>query len=411
MSDATDGMKIDTETNTTAATVKPDLPRPLQNGNRRRGMVRLAIIFTLLGIAAFVWWFLVVRNHETTEDAYVSAHIVLITPQIGGTVTAVDVDDTQVVHAGDVLVRLDPVDAQLALNQAETALAQSVRELRGVYANLSTLDESVKVREAELARVADLLNRRQSLAGTGAVAQEEIDQASEAVKSARAALQVAREQKHAASVQTEDLRIEENPAVLRAASKLEEAYVALSRTTLRAPLDGVIARRSVQVGQRIAPGSPLMAVVPVNDVWVDANFKEVQLREMRIGQPVRLHADLYGGKVEYDGRVAGMAAGTGGVFSLLPAQNATGNWIKVVQRVPVRIELNPDQVKAHPLRAGLSVEADVNVRDGQGLSLPPPTANAAPLASVDEAGLKAAHERVAKIIRDNLGKGAPERTK
>ena len=376
----------------------------LKGSNRRRGMVRLAIIFILLGAVAFAWWFLVMRNHETTEDAYVSAHIVLVTPQVGGTVTAVEVDDTQAVHAGDVLVRLDPVDAQLALNQAETALAQSVRELRGVYGNLNTLGESIKVREAELARVTDLLNRRQSLAGTGAVGQEEIDQANEAVKSARAALQVAREQKQSASVQTEDLKIEENPAVLRAASKVEEAYVALSRTTLRAPLDGVVARRNVQAGQRVAAGSSLMAVVPLNDVWVDANFKEVQLREMRVGQPVRLKADLYGSKVEYDGRVAGMSAGTGGVFSLLPAQNATGNWIKVVQRVPVRIELNPEQVKAHPLRAGLSVVADVNVRDGQGLSLTPAVAKAVPLASVDEAALKSAHERVAKIIHDNLGR-------
>ncbi|MDB5801344.1 MAG: HlyD family secretion protein [Rhodocyclales bacterium] len=401
MSDATDS----TKTSTTNSTIKPDAQASIAGSSRRRGMVRLAIIFILLGILALLWWFFMVRNHETTEDAYVSAHIVLITPQIGGTVTAVDVDDTQTVHAGDVLVRLDPVDAQLALNQAETALAQSVRELRGVYANLNTLDESVKVRESELARVTDLLNRRESLAGTGAVAQEEIDQAREAVKSARAALQVAHQQKEAAGVQTENIRIEDHPAVLRAASKVEEAYVAVSRTTLRAPLDGVVARRSVQVGQRIAAGSPLMAVVPLNDVWVDANFKEVQLRDMRIGQPVHLRADLYGGKVDYDGRVAGMAAGTGGVFSLLPAQNATGNWIKVVQRVPVRIELNQDQLKAHPLRVGLSIEADVDVREGKGLSLPAAVANAAPLASVDEAGLKAAHERVAKIIHDNLGRG------
>lgn len=384
--------------------VKPDAPLPAVGSNRRRGMVRLAVIFILVGIAAFAWWFFMVRNHEVTEDAYVSAHIVLVTPQVGGTVTAVDVDDTQTVNAGDILMRLDPVDAQLALNQAETALAQSVRELRGVYANLNTLGESVKVREAELARVTDLLNRRESLAGTGAVAQEEIDQAREAVKSARAALQVAREQKESSNVQTENLKIEDHPVVQRAASKVEEAYVALSRTTLRAPMDGVVARRNVQVGQRIAAGSPVMAVVPLNDVWVDANFKEVQLREMRIGQPVHLHADLYGGKVEYDGRVAGVSAGTGGVFSLLPAQNATGNWIKVVQRVPVRIELNQDQVKAHPLRVGLSVEADVDVRDGQGVALPAAAANAAPLASVDEAGLKAAHERVAKIIHDNLGR-------
>ncbi|MEC5385375.1 HlyD family efflux transporter periplasmic adaptor subunit [Uliginosibacterium sp. H3] len=376
-----------------------------KGSNRRRGMVRLAIIFILLGGVAFAWWFLVMRNHESTDDAYVSSHIVLVTPQVGGTVTSVEVDDTQSVHAGDVLVRLDPVDAQLVLNQAETALAQSVRELRGVYANLNTLGESVRVREAELARQTDLLERRRSLAGTGAVAQEEVDQASEAVKTARAALQVAREQKEAASVQTENLKIEDHPAVLRAASKVEEAYVAVSRTTLRAPLDGVVARRNVQAGQRVAAGAPLLAVVPLNDVWVDANFKESQLREMRVGQPVKLRADMYGSKVDYDGRVAGVSAGTGGVFSLLPAQNATGNWIKVVQRVPVRIELNPEQVRAHPLRVGLSVAAEVDVRDVQGQAIAADKAAApVPLASVDEAALKTAHERVAKIIHDNLGR-------
>jgi membrane fusion protein, multidrug efflux system len=373
--------------------------------SRRRGMIRLAVIFILLGIVATAWWYLTLRGRESTDDAYVSAHIVQITPQVGGTVTAVRVDDTQSVHAGDVLVQLDPVDAQLALNQAETALAQTVRQLRGVYANLNSLGEAVKVREAEVSRTADLLQRRSSLAGTGAVAQEDIDQAREADKSARAALRVAREQLAAASVQTVGLKIEEHPLVKSAASKLEEAAVALSRTTLRAPLDGVVARRSVQVGQRVAPGAPLMAVVPLDDVWVDANFKEVQLRDMRIGQHVRVRADLYGSAVDYDGKIEGVAAGTGAVFSLLPAQNATGNWIKVVQRVPVRISFDAEQLKAHPLRVGMSVDAEVDVRGKDGTPVAAAAKPAvAPLASVDDAALSAARARADKIIHDNLVK-------
>ncbi|MFT3735115.1 MAG: HlyD family efflux transporter periplasmic adaptor subunit [Rhodocyclaceae bacterium] len=380
----------------------PATPAP-QPGARKRGMARLAIIFLLLAGAGGAWWFFKMRGHESTEDAYVAAHIVQITPQIGGTVAAVRVNDTQSVKAGDVLVQLDPVDAQLALRQAETALAQSVRELRGVYANLNSLGEAIKVREAEVARTADLLERRAGLAGTGAVAQEEIDQAREADKVARAALRVAREQLAAASVQTAGVRIDEHPAVQRAASKVEEAAVALARTTLRAPVDGVVARRNVQVGQRIAPGAPLMAVVPLDDVWVNANFKESQLRDMRIGQVVRVHADVYGSNVNYAGRIVGLSAGTGAVFSLLPAQNATGNWIKVVQRVPVRVALDAEQLKAHPLRAGLSVEAEVDVRQAAGEPVAAAHAEAAPLASVDEAVLKATHEHIARIIRDNLG--------
>ena len=370
---------------------------------RKRGMIRLAVIFVLLGLAAFAWWYLVMRNYENTEDAYVAANVVQITPQIGGTIREVNVTDTQRVKAGDVLVRLDPVDAELALHQAETALAQSVRELRGQYANLSTLRESVKVREAELSRVTDLLNRRESLAGTGAVAQEEVDQAREAVKSARAGLQVARQQLDTAAVQVDGVAIEAHPAVQRAASKLEEAFVAVSRTTLRAPVDGVVARRSAQLGQRIAAGTPLMAVVPIDDVWVEANFKEVQLRNMREGQPVHVKADLYGSNVEYEGHIIGMAAGTGAAFALLPAQNATGNWIKVVQRVPVRIALDAEQLKAHPLRVGLSVEAEVDIRNRDSTA-PAPGAAAATAAADEDPALKAAHERVAKIIHDNLGR-------
>ncbi|GAA5165877.1 HlyD family efflux transporter periplasmic adaptor subunit [Viridibacterium curvum] len=383
------------------AAIAPAAPAP---GARKRGMARLAVIFLLLAVAGAAWWYFVLRGHESTEDAYVAAHVVQITPQVGGTVTAVRVDDTQSVKAGDVLVQLDPVDAQLALKQAETALAQSVRELRGVYANLNSLGEAIKVREAEVARTSDLLERRASLAGTGAVAQEEIDQAREADKVARAALRVAREQLAAASVQTAGLKIEDHPAVQRAASKVEEAAVALARTTLRAPVDGVVARRNVQLGQRIAAGAPLMAVVPLNDVWVDANFKESQLRDMRIGQAVRVKADVYGSSVDYAGRIVGMSAGTGAMFSLLPAQNATGNWIKVVQRVPVRVALDAEQLKAHPLRAGLSVEAEVDVRQSGGEPVAAARAEAAPLASVDEAVLKATHEHIARIIRDNLGR-------
>jgi membrane fusion protein (multidrug efflux system) len=338
-------------------------------------------------------------------------------------VTAVLADDTDAVRAGQPLLRLDPSDARLALARAQAQLAQTVRQVRTLYAQDSALAATVALREAELQRVQTELARAQEdvqrrlpLAASGAVGAEELTHAQAALDSARgalaaaqAALAAARAQAGANRVLTDGTEVQQHPGVQAAAAAVREAWLALQRMEVAAPLAGVVARRSVQVGQRVAAGSPLMSIVALDRLWVDANFKEVQLREMRIGQPVKLHADLYGQRVEYDGRVAGLGAGTGSAFALLPAQNATGNWIKVVQRLPVRIELDPRQLAEHPLRVGLSMEVTVDVgADGSA-----PLQAAAPrepaTTQVFDLPLAAADRMVQDIIGANLAPGSGRR--
>ena len=374
---------------------------------RRRGVLFLLLfVFVAAGAGWTAWWNLAGRWHENTDNAYVAGHVVQVTPQVAGTVVAIGAEDTDRVQAGQVLVRLDPSDAQVALGQAEAQLAEAVREVRTLYARNATLEALQAQRASELAKAEEDLARRSPLASTGAVSKEDVEHARNAVESAREALTAAREDLATNRVRTEGTAVAKHPAVAAAAARVRDAFLALHRTTIVAPVTGYVARRTVQVGQRVAPGALLMAVVPLDGVWVDANFKEIQLRDMRIGQPVRLHADLYGDRIEYRGKVAGLSAGTGGAFALLPPQNATGNWIKVVQRLPVRIELEPAQLKAHPLLIGLSMRADVEIRDTGGLQLaaaPRTTQAWVPAAVAKET--EDAEARVRAIVAANLGAG------
>jgi membrane fusion protein (multidrug efflux system) len=367
----------------------------------------------------------VARHHETTDNAYVAGNIVQITPQLSGTVRAINADDTDFVKAGQPLVVLDPADARSALDQAEAELGQTVREVRTLYANNASLAAAVALREAdfvragsELERAQTDLQRRDGLTTTGAVSGEELKHAQTAVATARsaqaaahAAVVAAREQLGANRALTDGTDVAHHPNVERAAAKVREAYLALSRTTLEAPISGQVAKRSVQVGSRVAAGTPLMSLIALDQLWVDANFKESQLRSMRIGQPVTLSADLYGHRVEYTGRVVGLSAGTGAAFALLPAQNATGNWIKVVQRVPVRIALDPQQLATHPLRVGLSMEADVDVHDQSGAALAstPRSGTVATAPAPTRVDTEAA-ALVDSIVAANLGKGVGTRS-
>jgi membrane fusion protein, multidrug efflux system len=291
---------------------------------------------------------------------------VQVTSDVPGTVIAVNVDDTQSVQRGQLLARLDPADAQVAINGAEAQLARAVRNVRGLFAQREQLLAQIAQRASDLKRAQDDLERRQGLLSDGAVSGEELSHSRDAVTAARAGLDAAREQLNATEAQIQGTTIETHPQVLDAETAVRNAALALHRTELRAPVSGVVAKRTVQLGQRVAAGSPLMALVPLDDVWVDANFKEVQLRSMRVGQPVKLHADLYGSDVIFHGRLAGVSAGSGSAFALLPAQNASGNWIKIVQRLPVRITLDPQELKVHPLRVGLSMVAEVDVHDTSG---------------------------------------------
>ncbi|HEX8739153.1 MAG TPA: HlyD family efflux transporter periplasmic adaptor subunit [Casimicrobiaceae bacterium] len=349
---------------------KSKTPRLRRKSPRQRWLATLFVVVAVVGIGWGAWWLWTQRYDETTDDAYVSGNVVQITPQIAGTVIAIGADDTQFVDAGQTLVKLDPADEKVALDRAEADLAKTVRDVRSLYATNAQLEATVAIRESDLTRANDDLARRERLVSSGAISGEELQHARDAVTSAKAALLAAQQQLAANRARTDNTTIEDHPDVRSAAAHVRAAYLAYARTTLPAPVSGFVAKRAVQLGQRVAPGAPLMAIVPLEQPWVDANFKESQLASMRVGQPVTLKADLYGGKVTYHGKVAGFGAGTGSAFALLPAQNATGNWIKVVQRVPVRIEVDPAELAKHPLQIGLSMEVDVDTRDRSGPRLP-----------------------------------------
>ena len=389
---------------------------------RKKILTLMAGVFLLAIVGYGAWWAIVGSHYESTDDAYVAGNVVQVMPQVTGTVVAIRADDTDQVRAGQELVVLDKADAEVALEQAEAQLAQTVREVRTLYANNGTLSANIASRTADVARSRNALakaqddyRRRAGLVESGAVSKEELqhiqaelDAARSTLAAAEAGANAAREQLGSNRALTEGTSIEQHPNVARAAARVREAYLALNRVTILAPISGQVAKRSVQVGQRVQPGTPLMAVVPLNHLWVDANFKEIQLRKMRINQPVTLEADVYGSKVEYRGRIVGLAAGTGSAFSLLPAQNATGNWIKVVQRVPVRIEFDNRELAEHPLRVGLSVVAKVDVSNQEGAQIatlsPPLRTTAAYQTETYSAQDGGADSLVKKIIAANLGR-------
>ncbi|WP_050460707.1 HlyD family efflux transporter periplasmic adaptor subunit [Herbaspirillum autotrophicum] len=379
------------------------------NGKRKRQLLLLTFALILVAIVFSLYWFLYARYYEETDDAYVGGNVVQISAQVSGTVTSIKADDTQVVKAGQQLVTLDASDAKVALAQAEAALAQSVRQTRQVFLNNDTLAASVAAGEANLVRARDDVQRRQAGIASGAVSAEDLAHAKEALKSAEAAVDQARAGLAANRALTDHTNVTEHPNVLQASAQVRNAYLNYARVNIVAPVSGFVSKRSVQLGQRIAAGSPLMAIVPLEQIWIDANFKESQLQHLRVGQPVEVVADVYGSGVKYRGTVVGFSAGTGGAFSLLPAQNATGNWIKVVQRVPVRIALDPQEVQAHPLRIGLSTTATVNIRgDGKPLE----TANVTNYQTSVYSDLsKQADDIVERIIADNAAGIQPPKKK
>ena len=332
--------------------------------NKRRILLAGVLsVFVLAGAGYTAWYLLHGRYHETTDDAYVGGNLVQITAQIAGSVVSIHAEDTDYVKSGQTLVRLDKADAQVAVAHAEAQLAKTVREVRNLRETSTGGEASVAVRRAELRKAEQDLARRRSIEGSGAVSGEELQHALDAVSAARAALAAAEQQLAAQRAMVDRTDVHDHPDVRAAGAKVREAYLALGRTEVAAPVAGFVARRAVQLGQRVAPGAVLMTVTQLDTVWVDANFKENQLARLRPGQPVKLVADAYGSSIEFHGRVAGFSPGTGAAFALLPPQNASGNWIKVVQRVPVRIALEPKELEAHPLQVGLSMQVDVDTHD------------------------------------------------
>jgi len=339
---------------------------------RKRNLTLVTLLFIIIALGVTLAYFLFWQREEETEDAYVAGHLVQITPQITGTVRKVMFDDTELVKKGDVLITLDDSDFQLAYDRAQNELIQAIRQNKQQTATNSQAKAQVLLRKADLARAQADLRRRELLSGTDAISGEELSHARAAVVQAQAALKAVEAAETSAQAAIgNNIPLRQQPAVQTAVSRIKDAWLNLQRTQIHAPIAGQVAKRNVQVGQRITQGVPLMAVVPLDNLWVDANFKESQLRKMRIGQSVEMVSDLYGSKVVYHGKVMGLSAGTGSAFSLLPAQNATGNWIKVVQRVPVRISLDPRELRANPLRMGLSMTVKVDISEsgtGKGMA-------------------------------------------
>lgn len=369
-------------------------------GARRSGLLLVAAVFILGVIAYGAYYFSHSRYFEETEDAYVGGEIVPVSAEISGTVYGINVRETQMVNAGDVLLTIDDSDAQLALSAARQDLARAVREVRASYLAVDEISAQMQARKVERERAVADLARREGMVALGAVSAEELAHARDQLSSANAAIAALNERGNALRAQVSGIKLTEHPTVLKAANALRTAALMASRTLVRAPVSGVVVRKQVQLGARIAPGQMLLNLVPLQNVFVEANFKEVQLAQVVPGQPVKLRSDFYGDKVIFNGVVVGLSAGTGAAFALLPAQNASGNWIKVVQRVPVRIALIPEQLKAHPLRVGLSMRAQIDVRDAIGAApiFAPATLDRSTIKQADESAISA---EIAEIIREN----------
>lgn len=381
----------------------PD-PAPTKRHRRALVLLVLAAVFVLAGLAGGLWWWFDARWYEATDDAYVRGDLVQLTPRIAGTVVRINADDTALVRAGQCVINLDPDNTQVALAQAKAQLAQTVRRVRQLFANAAALQAEIALRRAEFARARQDLARRTGLPEGGAVSTEDLRHAQVQVRTTAAALNAAEQQLAASEALISGTTVTTHPDVEHAVAQLQAAYLAAQRTSVLAPVTGYVAARTAQVGERVARGTPLLAIVPLSGVWVDANFKETQLENVRIGQAVTLTADIYGDDVTFHGSVVGLEPGTGSAFALLPPQNATGNWIKIVQRLPVRIRLDPRELAKHPLQVGLSMYVTIDTHDRSGATLAvTPTDD--PIASTTAydgelaAGRKLAHD----IVQANLG--------
>lgn len=381
-------------------------PPAQKNGKRRRALLALAAILIVAGSTFLAYHFMVGRWHEDTDDAYVQGNVVTISPQTAGTVVSIGADDGMKVSAGQVLVQLDPNDAKVAYEQAEANLASTVRQVRGLFNAVDAGQADLAAREVAVHQARADVARRTGLVASGAVSAEELAHARAQLDAAQATLGSARGQLSRNRALVDDTTLARQPQVQAAAAQLRQAYLNLQRGAIVSPISGYVAKRSVQLGQRVQPGATLMTVVPLEQVWVDANFKETQLAKMRLGQPVELTSDLYGDDVRYTGKLTSIGLGTGSAFALLPAQNASGNWIKIVQRVPVRIELDPKQVVAHPLRLGMSMSVDVSLRKQDGRMLPDVSPTEPVLSTTAYAKqLGDADALIERVIRENRPRG------
>ena len=369
---------------------------------RKKGLSIFILLLLLIAIGSAAYWYLFIKGFEETEDAYVSGNQVMVSAQVAGNISKINVDNMDPVQAGDVLLELDDTNAKLSFEQAKSNLANAVRQVSQLNYTVKQLKSAVRANEITLAQAQGNLNRRVQLVKDGAIDKESFQHAKEAVELAKANLTTSQNQLGANQALLLDGPLSEQPQIQSAISNLKQAWLNLERTRIRSPIKGYVARRNAQVGQAVSVGGALMAVVTTEQMWLDANFKETQLTHMRIGQPVEIHFDLYGKDKTFNGKVVGIEMGTGSAFSLLPTQNATGNWIKVVQRVPVRIQLDPQQLAENPLRIGLSATVKVNVSDSKGETLrdqaPATTLYSTNVLQYDESSV---NNLIESIIRDN----------
>ena len=369
---------------------------------RKKGLSIFILLLLLISVGSAAYWYFFIKGFEETEDAYVSGNQVMVSAQVAGNISKINVDNMDPVQAGDVLLELDDTNAKLSFEQAKSNLANAVRQISQLNYTVKQLKSAVRANEITLAQAQGNLNRRVQLVKDGAIDKESFQHAKEAVELAKANLTTSQNQLEANQALLLDGPLSEQPQIQSAVSNLKQAWLNLERTKIRSPIKGYVARRNAQVGQAVSVGGALMAVVTTDQMWLDANFKETQLTHMRIGQPVKIHFDLYGKDKTFDGKVVGIEMGTGSAFSLLPTQNATGNWIKVVQRVPVRIQLDPQQLAENPLRIGLSATVKVDVSDSQGETLrnqaPTTTLYSTNVLQYDES---AVNNLIESIIRDN----------
>ena len=369
---------------------------------RKKGLSIFILLLLLISVGSVAYWYFFIKGFEETEDAYVSGNQVMVSAQVAGNISKINVDNMDPVQAGNVLLELDDTNAKLSFEQAKSNLANAVRQVSQLNYTVKQLKSAVRANEITLAQAQGNLNRRVQLVKDGAIDKESFQHAKEAVELAKANLTTSQNQLEANQALLLDGPLSEQPQIQSAVSNLKQAWLNLERTKIRSPIKGYVARRNAQVGQAVSVGGALMAVVTTDQMWLDANFKETQLTHMRIGQPVKIHFDLYGKDKTFDGKVVGIEMGTGSAFSLLPTQNATGNWIKVVQRVPVRIQLDPQQLAENPLRIGLSATVKVNVSDSKGETLrdqaPATTLYSTNVLQYDES---AVNNLIESIIRDN----------
>jgi len=353
------------------ASPQPEKKQPEYNRKKILGGLTLGLL--IISLLIFLLWFFILRFHKTTDDAYVNGNQVVVTPQISGYITAVTVNDTQLVEAGHILVQLDTIDQTISLEKAKNELAETVRNVAQMFKNVEKLKADVESSKAEMARTGQDYEHRKKLVQCGAISVEDFQHSEAFFIQAYANLLAAQFSLSGAEALIEGTTIETHPLVEKAKAATKDAFVNLQRCTIRSPVQGIVTNKQAQVGQAITPNTPLMILVPMDQIWVDANFKEEQLRKVRIGQPVKMTSDIYGRDVTYHGKVIGIGAATGSVLSVLPPQNATGNWIKIVQRLPVRIRLDQDEIKVYPLRLGLSMNVNVDVHKTDGDLIPPPT--------------------------------------